>query len=446
MTLVPETRYVKTDDGVDIAYQVVGDGPLDIVLVMGLLWHVEFQWTDPALASCLRRLAGMGRLIMFDKRGSGLSDRVAPDKLPTLEQRMSDLQAVLDEVGASRVAIFAESEGGPTSLMYAATFPERVEALVLFGSFARLAQADDQPWGVALDRVEQTIELFRAGWGRAETSTLFAPSLADQPGAGEWLAALARNAGSPGTIATMLQMVLATDARHLLPTISAPTLVIHRRGDLICPVEGGRYLAERIPGSRYVELEGTDHAFWTDNADAVFDETEEFLTGVKPVHDIDRVLATVLFTDIVGSTDRAAQLGDRRWRELLDAHDRAVRTQLERFRGREIKTIGDAFLATFDGPGRAIQCAAAIRDATRVLGLDVRAGLHTGEIELRGDDIVGMAVHIGARVSSLASAGEILVSSSVPPLVAGSQITFAPRGEHALKGVPGSWQIFAVAS
>jgi len=446
MIAVPDTRYVRTPDGVHIAYQVVGEGPIDIVLVMGLLWHLEFQWTDPDLARCLARLASMGRLIMFDKRGSGLSDRVGPDELPTLEQRMHDMQAVLDAVGADRVVIWSESEGGPTSLMFAATYPERVQALVLYGAFARLTTAPDQPWGVPVDAIEGTIEFFRDNWGKSSRDVveLFAPSVVEDSRLADWLGGLCRQTGSPGTAATIMRMALDTDARHLLPTISVPTLVIHRVGDRVCPVECGRDLAAHIDGAKYVELPGTDHTFWTDGPDAVFDETEEFLTGERPMPDVDRVLATVLFTDIVGSTERAAQLGDKQWTELLDAHDRAVRRELERFRGREVKTIGDAFLATFDGPGRAIHCASAICEAVKTLGIDVRAGLHTGEVELRGDDIAGMAVHIGARVSSLAAAGEVLVSSAVPPLVAGSQIEFVDRGDHALKGVPGTWQLFAV--
>src|SRR4051794_4022260 len=429
----PETRYVKTADGVHIAYQAVGDGPMDIVLVMGLLWHLEYQWTDPALARCLRRLAGMGRLIMFDKRGSGLSDRVAPHELPTLEQRMEDLQAVLDTLEAERVVILAESEGGPTSLLYATTYPEKVRALVLFGSFPCMLRDDDMDWGVYPDAVDATVDFFRNAWGsNTDIAPAFAPSLGNDPKAGEWFGGLSRHAGSPGAIATMLEMVMATDARHLLPTIAVPTLVLHRRDDLICPVEASRYMAQHIPGAQYVEFDGADHTFWTEDSEALFDEVEEFLTGVRPVHDIDRVLATVLFTDIVGSTKTAADLGDRKWKDLLDAHDRAVRQELDRFRGREIKTIGDAFLATFDGPGRAIRCAAAIRAATKELGVDIRAGLHTGELELRGDDVAGMAVHIGARVAALAGGGEILVSSAVPPLVAGSQIEFRDRGEHEL--------------
>ena len=431
---IPETRYAKAGDGVHIAYQVTGAGPLDVVMVPGFVSHVELAWEMPFYAFMLRRLGSFARVISFDKRGTGLSDRTAD--VATLEQRMDDVRTVMDAVGVDRVALWGISEGGPMALLFAATYPERTAALVLQGTFARLDQAPDQLAFIA-EWEEQ--------WGTGEVlATYYFPSAADDRGMREKFARWERNGASPGAMVAVLKMIQAIDVRSILPTISVPTLVVHCTGDRAVPVEDGRYLADHIPGARCIELPGDDHLTLREGDHGVFDDIEEFLTGTRPEPEFDRVLKTVLFTDIVKSTERVVSMGDRRWRELLDAHDAAVRRELERFRGQEVKTTGDGFLACFDGPVRAIRCARAITDGARTLGIEVRAGLHTGECETRGDDLAGVAVHIAARVASLAQAGEVLCSRTVTDLVAGSGIAFADRGVHALKGVPGTWQTFAV--
>jgi pimeloyl-ACP methyl ester carboxylesterase len=443
MDSVPETRYTKSGD-VHIAYQVLGDGPLDLVFVPGFVSHLEYQWEEPSSARVLRRLASFARLIRFDKRGTGLSDRGGP--VPTLEQRMDDVRAVMDAVGSRRAALLGVSEGGPMSLLFAATHPDRTSALVLYGSYARRAWAPDHPWGRTEADMSALFERMDREWGGPVGIETWAPSRAHDERYLRWWSNYLRLSASPGGAIDVMRMNMQIDVRHVLPAIRVPTLVLHRTGDRLTMVEQARYMARAIPGARLVELAGDDHSPFTGDQDAIVGEIEEFLTGIRhSPEESDRVLATVLFTDIVNSTARAAALGDRRWREILSQHHEAVRRELERFRGKEIDTAGDGFLAVFDGPARAIRCAGRIVDAVRSVGLDVRAGLHTGECELVGDKVSGIAVHIGARVAALAAPGEVLVSSTVKDLVAGSGLAFEPRGAHTLKGVPGEWAVFAVA-
>ncbi len=434
----PETRYAKSGE-VNIAYQVVGDGPLDLVLVPGFASHLEVAWEEPSLARLLSRLASFSRLITFDKRGTGLSDRVSLNELPTLEQRMDDVRAVMDAVGSERAALFGISEGGPMSMLFAATFPERTSALVLYGSYAR-----HPAQGLTAEHRQPFLDAMERSWGQGMAMGMFAPSRAEDHQFKQWWARFERLGASPGASVAILRMAVEIDIRHVLPTIRVPTLILHRAEERAVPVEGARYMAEHIPGAKYVELPGIDHCPWVGDSDAILDEVQEFLTGVRPAPEPDRVLATVLFTDIVGSTQRAAELGDRRWRALLDSYYALARRELDRFRGREVKTMGDGFLATFDGPARGIRCACAVSDSAGQLGLAIRAGLHTGECEMMEDDVGGIAVHIGARVSAEAAAGEVLVSSTVKDLVAGSGLQFEDRGPHALKGIPEEWRLFAV--
>jgi class 3 adenylate cyclase len=437
----PETRYAKSGD-VHIAYQVVGDGPIDLVMVNGWVSHVEYQWENPAWARALLRLASFARLIVFDKRGTGLSDRVPESALPDLERRMDDLRAVMDAAGSERAALFGTSEGGPMSLLFASSYPGRTAALILYGSYPVRRWSPDSPWGVTPERQALLAEITERQWSTGGDARV------SQPGADaqqqQWYATFCRMSMSPGAALALLKMNFEIDVRPVLPTIHVPTLILHRTGDQRVHVDGSRYMATRIEGARYVELPGVDHHWFAGNQDAILDEIQEFLTGARHVPDPERVLATVLFTDIVGSTARAAAVGDRRWRDLLDAHHATVRRELARFRGREIHTAGDSFLATFDGPARAVRCAVAVGEAVRALGIEVRAGVHTGEVELMGDDLGGIAVHIGARVAAEAGPGEVLVSSTVRDLVAGSGIEFADRGTRAFKGVPGEWRVFAV--
>jgi pimeloyl-ACP methyl ester carboxylesterase len=439
----PETRYAKSGD-VHIAYQVVGDGPLDLVLIPGFVSHLEYEWEEPSRARFLHRLASFSRLIRFDKRGTGLSDRVAA--MPTLEQRMDDVRAVMEAVGSERAALFGYSEGGPMGILFAATYPERTTALIIYGSYPKRLWAPDYPWGRAQEEWGAVLEAMERDWGGPAAITTYAPSVAGDELFKRWWATYLRLAASPEAAVAIQRMNMQIDVRHVLASIGVPTLILHRTGDRLTKVEQGRYMAGQIAGAKYVELSGIDHVHHVGDADAILDEIEEFLTGVRHVAEPDRVLATVLFTDIVGSTELAAAVGDRRWREVLDAHHAAVRRELTRYRGREVHTAGDGFLATFDGPARAARCAVAITQAVRPLGLEVRAGVHTGEVELMGDDIGGIAVHTGARVAAEAGPGEVLVSSTVKDLVAGSGIAFEERGAHVLKGVPGEWRLYAVAS
>jgi class 3 adenylate cyclase len=440
----PETRYADSG-GLSIAYQEVGDGPRDLVLVPGWLSNVELFWEEPSCAYFLRRLASFSRLILFDKRGTGLSDRVSAAELPTLEQRMDDVRAVMDAVGSKRAALYGYSEGGPMCALFAATYPERTLALIMDGSYPRRLRTADYPWGTTEEEHERWLEQIRTGWGGPVGLATRAPSRADDPRFRDWWARFLRMSASPGAVLALTEMNARIDIRHLLSAIRVPTLVMHRPNERTFEVGGSRYMAERIPGANYIELPGIDHLPWVGEPDATLDEIEEFLTGVRRGVEPDRVLATVLFTDIVDSTRRAAELGHRRWRELLESHHAAVRRELARFRGREVNTAGDGFLATFDGPARALRCASAVVEAVRPFGLEVRAGLHTGEVELIGDDMAGIAVHIAARVAALAAPGEVLASSTVRDLVAGSGLRFEDRGAHVLKGVPDAWRLFAVA-
>jgi pimeloyl-ACP methyl ester carboxylesterase len=440
----PTTRYADSD-GTSIAYQVVGDGALDLVLVLGFATHVELQWEFPPLAGFLERLASYSRLILFDKRGTGLSDPVA--EVPTLEQRIDDVRAVMDAAGSDRAALFGISEGGPMSILFAAAHPDRVTALVLYGAMGRTTEAPDYPWATPAEALRESASMFIAPyWGQQADGMveLFAPSFAADPRASEFFARMERSAASPGMVQKIFEMFLDIDVRDVLPTIQAPTLVLHRHNDRIVNRRAGRDLAAHIPGASYVELPGVDHQPWAGDTESVLGEIEEFLTGTRSLPDPDRVLATVMFTDIVSSTERAAELGDARWRDLLAAHHAAVRNELGRFRGREVKTLGDGFMATFDGPARAIRCGLAIADGARALGVEVRVGLHTGEVELMGDDVGGIAVHIAARVGALAGPGEVLASSTIRDLVAGSGIEFVDRGSQSLSGLADDWRLFAV--
>lgn len=438
----PDTRYARSGD-YHIAYQVLGTGPADLVFVPGFISNIDHYWDDPILADFLGRLASFSRLILFDKRGTGLSDRV--DSLPTLEERMDDVRAVMDAVESREAALFGISEGGAMAMLFAATYPERVRALALVGAYAHhptwVTPEDALP--AALARVEKL-------WGSGELVRAFAPSRADDPQFKRWWARLERSGASPKAALDIMRMNNGIDVRHLLPTIRVPTLVLHAANDVRVDVAAGRFLASAINGARYVELPGRDHPpFATEAlAVAIADHLEEFLTGSRSAAEVDRVLATVLFTDIVASTERASALGDKAWRSLLERHDALARREIARFRGRVIKSTGDGFLATFDGPARAVRCAGAIASGVRELGLAIRGGAHTGEIDVRDEtgDIGGIAVHIASRIAALAGSGEILVSSTVKDLVAGSNLRFESRGIHILKGLPEGIQLFAATA
>jgi class 3 adenylate cyclase len=425
---------------------VVGDGDLDLVYVPGLVSHLELFWEEPAYSRFLHRLASFSRLILMDRLGTGLSDRLPVGEASTYEQRMDDIRAVMDAVGSERAALLGWSEGAPLCATFAATYPQRTVALVMYGGMPRFVRAEDYPFGMPLEEVNAWLEMMPSMWGQdEELLRLWAPNVADQPGPRRWFARFGRMAVSPGGAVALFSMVRDLDVRDVLPAIRVPTLLVHRTGDDLVRIEHSRYMADRIPDAKLVELPGEDHLWWFGDQDAIVDEVQEFLTGVRPAPEADRVLATVMFTDIVGSTRRAAELGDRRWRELLEGHEAVVRRELARHRGTEVKTTGDGFLATFDGPARGIRCARSIAEGVRQLGIEIRAGLHTGECELRNGDVGGIAVHTGARVSARAEPGEVLVSSTVKDLVAGSGIEFEDRGSHELKGVPGEWRLYAVS-
>jgi len=436
----PPTRYALNGD-VSIAYQVVGDGPVDFIHVPGWVSHLDHFWENPRVAAFYRRLASFTRLILFDKRGTGLSDRSGPP--PTLEQRMDDVRAVMDAVGSSKAVIWGVSEGAAMSILFAATYPQRTEALVVYGGFARIAWAPDYPCGRTSDESAARQGAVRGTWGPGGGGVRVNPSLAGDDAYREWAAQNERSAASPGSVLALARINYAIDARHALAAVRVPTLVLHRRDDAAVNVENGRYIARHIPRAKYVELDGADHA-WGVNSEQIIGEIEEFLTGSRLPSEIDRVLVTVLFTDIVGSTAQAVQLGDRQWREKLEAHHTVVRQELQKFRGREIDTAGDGFLAAFDGPARAIGAATSISGRVKSLGLSVRAGLHSGECEVIGDKLGGIAGHIGARIAGLAGPDEVLVSSTVKHLVAGSGLRFRERGAHQLKGVPDAWDLFSV--
>ncbi len=441
----PQTRYAKSAD-VSIAYQVVGEGPFDLVYVPGFVSNIELMWEEPGYARFLERLASFSRLILFDKRGTGLSDPVATEDLPTLELRMDDVRAVMDAVGSERAALLGHSEGGNMCVLFAATHPQRTRALVLVGSYAKRIRSDDYPWAPSLEERMAEIENTERTWGSPTPASEvdLAPSKVGDEAFARWLGRYWRQSASPKAAAALLRMNSMIDVRAVLPSVAVPTLLLYRTHDADVMVEEGRYIASRIPNAKLVELPGADHLMWTGDPNSMLDEIEEFLTGVRRGPDPDRVLTTILFTDVVASTETATRLGDRAWRELLERHHAVVRGELERWRGREVDIAGDGFLATFDGPARAIRCAVAATRGVGELGLRMRAGVHTGEVELVGDDVRGIAVHIGSRVSALAEADEVLVSRTVADLVSGSGIELVERGEHELKGVPGTWQLFVV--
>jgi class 3 adenylate cyclase len=436
------THYARSG-GASIAYQAFGAGAFDLVLVPGFVSNVEYIWELPGVAAILEHLASFARVIMWDKRGTGLSDPVG--HLPPLEERMDDMLAVLDAVGSERAALFGVSEGGPLSILFAATHPERVSALVLYGACARMARAPDYPWGLpqGLFEDEARRQSVLETWGEGALLELFAPSYAADEEMREVWGGFQRAGASPSMGLATLEAILQIDVRDVLPTIAVPTLLLHRADDRAILAQGSRYMAERIADARYVELAGSDHLWFAGDVDAIFDEVEEFLTGERPSTISNRMLATVLFTDIVDSTRKLTELGDRRWRALLTEHDRTVDDELERFRGRAIKTLGDGVMATFDGPARAVACATSIRDRVRGLGITMRAGLHTGECEVVGADLAGVAVNIAARVSALAGPGEVLVSQTVKDLIYGSGIELEDRGLADLKGLPEQWHLFA---
>ena len=434
--MVPETRYAKSGD-VHIAFQVAGEGPLDLVFVPGFISNLDLMWENPAAARFLHRLAGYSRLILFDKRGTGLSDRVTD--LPTLEQRMDDVRAVMDAARSKAAALFGISEGGPMSMLFAATYPERTRALVLYGSYANFNE-----WVLPPEQLKDFIALVESGWGTGATLPAFAPSLANSEEARRRWARFERAGASPSAVIALMRMNAEIDIRGIVPAIRVPTLVIHRAGDVRVNVLAGRYLGQRIPGAKYLELPGTDHVLWLGDADRVADETEEFLTGARSAPELERVLATVSFCDIVDSTKQAEALGDRRWRSLLDQHDEIATRSIEQFRGQMIKSTGDGFLATFDGPGRAVNCIASIGESLKPLGIEIRGGIHTGEVEFKARDVSGIAVHIAARVAALARPGEVLVSGTVRDLVAGSGLRFQERGAQRLKGLTEEVRLFSL--
>ena len=451
--MLHETKYAKSGD-IHIAYQVVGSGPVDLVFIPGWLTHVELQWEEPTQARFFRRLASFARLILIDKRGVGLSDRVPANQLPILEERIDDVRAVLDAVGSERAALFGVSEGGAMSALFGATYPERTAALILYSTYAR---------GVcsllSAEELQERLATLERDWPNSIEPGLPAPSLARDDGYRRWWLTFMRHAASPGAACALYRMNSMIDVRGVLPAIRVPTLVVYRRNarfghgagtwrasgdDLITPAGEANFLGEQIPGAKVVELDGVDHLPWAGDAEELAGEVEEFLTGVRRGPEPDRVLATIMFTDIVGSTEIAARLGDSGWRELLERHHALVRRQLDRFRGQEIDTAGDGFVASFDGPARAIRCAKAIADSVTALDLEIKAAIHTGECEVADGKLAGIAVHIASRIADQAQPGEVLVSSTVRELVAGSQIRFADRGAHALKGIPGEWRVFSV--
>jgi pimeloyl-ACP methyl ester carboxylesterase/DNA-binding CsgD family transcriptional regulator len=437
-----ETRYARSGE-VNIAYQVVGAGPRDLIFVMGWVSHLDYFWQEPAFARFLRRLAVGARLILFDKRGTGLSDRVAD--LPTLEQRMDDVRAVMDAAGSARAALLGVSEGGPLCALFAATYPQRAAALIMIGAYARRLWAPDYPWGERREERERYLEHIERAWGHDVRLEARAPSRAQDAQFRQWWATYLRMSASPGAARALTRMNMEVDIRHVLPTIRAPTLIIHRAGDRTVPVEASRYMAARISGARYVEAPGADHLPFVGDQDAILDEIEQFLTGVRPAAAPDRLLTTVLVTEVVGATALAARLGERGWAEALAAFQALVDLELARFRGRAIRTTGAGLLAAFDGPARAIRCAVALADGASPLGFALRAGLHTGECDVLGDDLGGVAVEAAAAVLAAAEPHEILVSGTVKDLVAGSSIRFARRGTLAGAGLPDAWPLFRVA-
>ena len=448
MNEAPETRYVKSVDGAYIAFQVLGEGPIDLLEPSGGSFiSIDVRDEEPRWFHFERRLAAFARLIRFDPRGVGLSDPISTSAPPSIEDAVSDAESVLDAVGSEQAAVLGQGRGGMVSILLSATRPERVRAQILANAFAKLTQATDYPEGIPSEMFDEFVRGVLRVEGEAEPLDdvgFLLPSLAGDESFRRWWKRAGRAGASPAVARTQYEIATKSDLRAVLPTITAPTLVLHRKDNRYCPSQLGRYLATHISGARYIELPGADHFLWAGDAASVLNEIEKFLTGSLGDVESERVLATVMFTDIVGSTDHAVVMGDQRWRELLDTHDHLVRRQLERSRGQEVKTTGDGFLASFDGPARAVRCALAIRDAARQIGVEVRAGLHTGEVELRGDDLAGIAVHLTQRVSALAGPGEVVVTRTIVDLTAGSGIQVSDRGEHELKGIPGTWRLFAV--
>jgi pimeloyl-ACP methyl ester carboxylesterase len=440
--LYPETLYAKGKNG-SVAYQVVGDGPLDLVFISSWLSNIDAMWEEPLLTHFLRRLGSFSRLLCFDKRGAGASDTVSLAELPTLEEWSDDVRTVMRAVGSKRAALLGVGAGGQMAMLFAATHPELTSALILMDSAARRLRAPDYPWGLPPDRLPLRLERIEDLWGTGGNLDFIAPSMAQDESFRRRYARLERFAMGPRAARAILASGWETDLRDILPAIQAPTLVLHRTDDQFFRIDHGRYLARAISGARFVELPGADHLFYVGETEPMLCEIQQFLTGMRAAPEIDRVLATVLFTDIVGSTERAVEMGDRAWRGVLQTHQEIAQQEVEQHRGQKIRFMGDGMLATFDGPARAVHGAWAIRQASRALGVDIRAGLHTGEIQFVGNDIDGIAVHIGARVMSKAEAGEVVVSSTVKDLVAGSGIQFLDRGVHVLKGVPGEWRLFS---
>jgi class 3 adenylate cyclase len=441
---LPETRYARTPDGVDVAYQVWGAGPHDLVLIGSAAVPIDMMWDDPGARSLLEQLGTFGRTICFDRRGWGSSDALTIKAAPSLDGWLDDITAVMTAVGSERAVLIGMSEGGTSAILYAATYPERVSGLILFNSFARFVRGPDYPCGLPPELADRYIEALQDNWAGVALIEVTAPSMVGNERWCRWFLRAARLGGSPATSAKFFRAILDTKVHHALASIQSPALVVHSIGNRHARVEHGRYLADHIPGAIYRELPGNDHEFFAGQTDEVVGEIEEFLTGARAASVIDRVLATVLFTDIVNSSQKATDVGDHAWGRLLDTHDAVVRMVLERFRGVEIKTTGDGFLVTFDGPGRAARCAISLVSQLKELGLDVRAGLHTGEIDVRSGDIGGVAVNTTARIVALAGPGEVLVSSTLKDLVAGSGLRFEDRGERELKGVPGLSRLFAV--
>jgi pimeloyl-ACP methyl ester carboxylesterase/class 3 adenylate cyclase len=439
--MVHVTRYARSG-AINIAYQIIGEGTLDLVLIPGWVSNIELAWDEPRFARFLGRFAAFSRLLLFDKRGTGLSDRVS--ELPTLEQRMDDVRAVMDAADSERAAIVGYSEGGTMSALFAASYPDRTSSLVMYGAYPKRVRSPDYPWAPTAEERERWLTQIVDDWGSPVRLEALAPSLASDARFRDWWATYLRQSASPGAAQALSRMNSAVDIRQILPSIRVPTLILHRSDDRICPPEGSRYMADRIPGATFVELPGPDHLPFAGDVEALVDVIEQFLTGAPPPVAVDRVLMTLLSVDIVESTRHASQLGDRRWRDLLAAYRAAVEAQIVRFRGIQRSVTGDGVLATFDGPARAIRCATAIVDASEALGLSIRAGVHTGECDLAGQDVAGIAVHIAARVGDLASPSEVVVTGTVKDLVAGSQLRFKDRGRRTLQGVPGFWHILAV--
>jgi class 3 adenylate cyclase len=443
--MTPSVRYARNKDGQSVAYQVTGDGPLDIVFIPDWVTNLEVIREEPTVVRFLDRISSFGRLIFFDKRGSGLSDPVPLGAIPTPEEWMDDVLTVMDDVGSESAAVLGHGEGGPMAILFAATHPKRTTALVLADTCARRVRAPDYPCGIPKETARRYIRRIIDTWGTGQAALIGAPSESRSRAFVETRARLERLAISPQQFAVLYPPTYEIDVRPLLETIRVPTLVLHRAGNPYMRVGNGRYLAEHIDGAEFVELAGGEHLFHAGDIVTFLDKVQQFLTGTKEVPDHDRILATVLFTDIVGATAMAERMGDKDWRELLDKHHALVRRELERFRGREIDTAGDGFFATFDGPARGVRCALASRDVVRTLGIEIRAGLHTGECELMGDKVGGIAVHIGARVMALSEPGKVLVSRTVKDLVAGSGLEFDSYGIHRLKGVAGDWELFSAS-